>query len=276
MKLGLSTFLFEDYELLSVLPFYKEAEIEYLEIKPQKGHFDYQDPEYLDQVDKELRRNNLKVKSMHMPVSATGVDISLIEEYDRVWSVREVEKTILALLRLKGEIIIIHPGSTLGSEKERMIRQGKSEKSLEEILKFCEHWDIKIALENTLPRKTGDNILDILAMVKKFNSQNLGICLDTGHCHLTSLLYNYSGVVECLQEIKNYLIHLHLHDNLGKEDDHLLPWEGNIDWAALVEELKAIDYSGVWMFEVRKKANIQGREIIKELKNIGHRLLKED
>lgn len=273
MELGLSTFLFEDYKLLSILPLYQEAGIEYLEIKPQKGHFDYQDPKYFDQVAKELRRNNLKVKSMHMPVSATGVDISLIEEYDRVWSVREVEKTILALLRLNGEIIVVHPGSTLQEEKERKIRQEKSEKSLEEILKFCENWGIKIALENTLPGKTGDNIVDILAMVKKFNSRNLGICLDTGHCHITSPLYNHPGVVECLPEIKDYLIHLHLHDNLGKEDEHLLPFEGNINWIALVKELRKIDYQGILMFEIRKKNDIQGREVIEDLKNIYHRLL---
>ncbi len=276
MELGLSTFLFEDYKLLSILPLYREAGIEYLEIKPQKGHFDYQDPEYLHQVARELKKHNLKVKSMHMPVSATGVDISLIEEYDRVWSVREVEKTILALLRLNGEIIVVHPGSTLLGEKERRIRQERSEKSLEEILKFCENWGIKIALENTLPGKTGDNIMDVLSMVKKFNSPNLGICLDSGHYHITTPTKENSDVIECLSELKDYLLHVHLHDNHGKEDEHNLPGEGNIDWNSLMKGLRKINYQGIMMFEIRKKNNPPGKEILEKLKKIYHQLLKDN
>ncbi|GAB4117532.1 MAG: sugar phosphate isomerase/epimerase [Candidatus Caldatribacteriota bacterium] len=276
MELGLSTFLFEDYKLLSILPLYQEAGIKYLEIKPQKGHFDYQDPEYLHRVARELKKHNLKVQSMHMPVSATGVDISLIEEYDRVWSVREVEKTVLALLRLNGEIIVVHPGSTLSGEKERRIRQEKSEKSLEEILKFCEHWGIKIALENTLPGKTGDNIIDVLSMVKKFSSPNLGICLDSGHYHITTSTKENSEVIDCFSKLKDYLLHVHLHDNQGKEDEHNLPGEGNIDWSSLMKGLREINYQGIMMFEIRKKNNTPGKEILEKLKNIYLQLLRDN
>jgi len=61
--------------------------------------------------------------------------------------------------------------------------------------------------------------------------------------------------VECLPEIKNYLCHLHVHDNSGKNDDHYFPFEGNIDWKKFVEGLKEINYQGVFMFELRKKTN---------------------
>ncbi|MDP2944839.1 MAG: sugar phosphate isomerase/epimerase family protein [Atribacterota bacterium] len=253
MNFGTSTMPLEDYQLKSKLPLLKEAGIRYIEVKPKEGHFDYQDPKYLDEMSKEFKKNEIEVISMHMPTNS--VDISLIEEYDRVWSVREVEKTALALLRLGGEILVVHPGSEIEDEKVRKARREKSEQSLEEILKFCEHWGIKIALENTLPGKTGDSIPEILEIVRNFNSKNLGICLDTGHCNITSSLYNHSGVVECLPEMKNYLCHLHIHDNFGKSDDHSQPFEGNIDWKGFIKSLKEVNYQGVFMFELRKKTN---------------------
>src|SRR5665811_2467314 len=185
MNFGISTMPLEDYQLQSKLTLLKEAGIEYLEVKPKEGHFNYYDPKYLDEMSKEFKGNGIKVISMHMPTH--GADISMIEEYDRVWSVREVEKTALALLRLGGEILVVHPGSEIKDEKTRKARREKSKQSLEEILKFCEQWGIKIALENTLPGKTGDSIPEILEIVKKFDSKNLGICLDTGPVSYTHL-----------------------------------------------------------------------------------------
>ena len=266
MKLGLSTMPLEDFQLRSKLTLLRDAGIKYIEVKPKEGHFDFQDPKYLEEMAREFKKNEIKVKSMHMPTN--GVDISLIEEYDRVWSIREVEKTILALLRLEGEIIIIHPGSAIEDEKERKKRREKSEQSLEEILKFCEYWGIKIALENTLPGKTGDSISEIFEIVKKFNSKNLGICLDTGHCNITYSFYNHNGVVDSLKEIRDYLCHLHIHDNFGKSDDHYLPFEGNINWKEFIRVLKEIEYKGMFMFEIRKRADNKEKEVLQNIKNI--------
>jgi len=272
MEFGISTMPLEDYQLKSKLPLLKEVGVKYIEVKPKEGHFNYHDPKYLDEISKEFNKNGIKVISIHMPTN--GVDISLIEEYDRIWSVREVEKTALALLRLGGEILVVHPGSEIEDKKTRKARREKSEQSLEEILKFCEHWGIKIALENTLPGKTGDSIPEILEIVKNFNSKNLAICLDTGHCNITSSLYNHSGAAECLPEIKDYLCHLHIHDNSGKSDDHYLPFEGNIDWKGFIKGLKEINYQGVFMFELRKKTN--NEEILRMIKELYLNLFKEE
>ena len=272
MNFGISTMPLEDYQLKTKLHLLKEVGIKYIEIKPKEGHFDFEDLKYLDEMRKELKKNRIKVISMHMPTN--GVDISFIEEYDRVWSVREIEKTALALLRLGGEILVVHPGSKIKDKELRKKHREKSEKSLKEILEFCEYWGIKIALENTLPGKTGDSISEVLEIVKKFNSRKLGICLDTGHCNITSPLYNQIGVVECLSKIKDYLIHLHIHGNSGKNDDHSLVYKGNIDWNNFMVNLKTINYKGTFMFELRKKDNVV--EMLKNVGNLFRRLSRED
>jgi len=268
MNFGISTMSLEDYQLDKKVSFLKEAGITHIEVKPKEGHFSFREPRYLDEMKRKFKKNNIEVVSMHMPTN--GVDISLIEEYERVWSVREIEKTALALLRLGGSILVVHPGSKIKDKNMRKKRREKSEKSLEEILKFCEYWEIKVALENTLPGKTGDNINEILELVKKFNSKYLGICLDTGHCNITSSLYHHANVVDCLPKIKDYLCHLHVHDNLGKNDEHLLPYEGSIDWEGFMNALKCIEYKGTFMFELRKRE--KNEEMIKNVKEIFKKL----
>jgi sugar phosphate isomerase/epimerase len=73
-----------------------------------------------------------------------------------------------------------------------------------------------------------------------------------------------------LPEIKDYLCHLHIHDNFGKSDDHSMLFEGNIDWKGFVKVLKKINYQGVFMFELRKKTNNEKtlRTIIKSYLNL--------
>jgi sugar phosphate isomerase/epimerase len=46
----------------------------------------------------------------------------------------------------------------------------------------------------------------------------------------------------------------HLHDNRGRTDDHLLPFEGRINWDAGLMALQKIGYEGVLMFELAAAA----------------------
>ncbi|MFC2106618.1 sugar phosphate isomerase/epimerase family protein, partial [Candidatus Bipolaricaulota bacterium] len=49
------------------------------------------------------------------------------------------------------------------------------------------------------------------------------------------------------------LSHLHLHDNHGERDDHLLPGEGTVDWARVLGVLEEIDFSGKAVLEAHQK-----------------------
>jgi sugar phosphate isomerase/epimerase len=41
-----------------------------------------------------------------------------------------------------------------------------------------------------------------------------------------------------------------VHDNRGKEDDHLVPFEGATDWDAALMSLQKVGYEGTLLFEV--------------------------
>jgi sugar phosphate isomerase/epimerase len=57
------------------------------------------------------------------------------------------------------------------------------------------------------------------------------LCFDTGHAHLDG------GVPEALEIVRDFVATTHIHDNRGERDDHLLPYEGTIDWSATLSSL---------------------------------------
>lgn len=99
---------------------------------------------------------------------------------------------------------------------------------------------VKLAIENLdKPGVTARLINDI-------NSEDVGLCFDTGHSNLT-------GEWEILlAQNKGRMFSLHAHDNDGNEDAHLLPFEGTVDWAATTSAIEAAGYSGHFMLESMK------------------------
>ncbi len=50
--------------------------------------------------------------------------------------------------------------------------------------------------------------------------------------------------------MSEHLITTHVHDNRGRTDDHLLPFDGSIDWPAALTAVLKVGYEGVLLFEV--------------------------
>ncbi len=85
----------------------------------------------------------------------------------------------------------------------------------------AKHEDIEIVLENVL-EPTPDMLLDI---IDKVGSNNLKLCLDTGHINA----YSDVCVGDWLRECKDRVTHFHLHNNDGKTDLHNPLENGTID-----------------------------------------------
>ena len=111
-----------------------------------------------------------------------------------------------------------------------------------------------IALENLfLPPSCADFLTPI---VEKYNSPYLGMCYDSGHALLVEhqegkvsediaewirIGWDDDKVIfqnDQLDRMLNQVVTTHLHDNNGKNDQHLFPGEGVANWDAIVERLK--------------------------------------
>lgn len=105
---------------------------------------------------------------------------------------------------------------------------------------------INIYLENTFERTPAM----LLRLAEKMEDvSNFKLCLDYGHACLTSLAPEHWA-----EQMERHIGHIHLNDNDGKVDLHLVPGEGNIDFAlcknvlerfapnvSILLELKGID-----------------------------------
>jgi sugar phosphate isomerase/epimerase len=70
------------------------------------------------------------------------------------------------------------------------------------------------------------------------------MCLDLGHAFITS------DVIARLRDCADVIDYLHVHDNDGKLDAHLMPGDGAIDWPAVGRTLGDIGLQVPAMLEV--------------------------
>jgi sugar phosphate isomerase/epimerase len=88
---------------------------------------------------------------------------------------------------------------------------------------------------------------DVIAMadhVLAVGSPRLRMCLDTGHAHITG------DVVETTRAAAAAIEYLHIHDNDATQDDHRMPGDGTIDWAAFATMLHETQLNCPRMLEV--------------------------
>ncbi len=118
--------------------------------------------------------------------------------------------------------IVLHV--TRLSEKAPITKIGLNR--IQRLVDYAEHKGINLALENM-------NSIDHLDMIfDTVKSDRLGFCFDSGHEHLVH------PTIKALPRYGHRLFAVHLDDNYGDDDTHLLPYDGSIDWDNIKLELK--------------------------------------
>jgi sugar phosphate isomerase/epimerase len=103
-----------------------------------------------------------------------------------------------------------------------------------------------ICLENLGPSSGAHTIGDFDRLLGAVNVPNLAICLDTGHANITGV-----DSAEFVRRAGTRLKALHIADNLGQGDDHMLPYgRGTIRWPEVLRALHEVRYQGLFNLEV--------------------------
>ncbi|MBQ1212503.1 MAG: sugar phosphate isomerase/epimerase [Clostridia bacterium] len=121
------------------------------------------------------------------------------------------------------------------------------------LVRRAEELGVKIAYENT------EGIETLFALMERFaGCDTVGFCWDSGH----ELCYNNGD--DLLALLGDRLLVTHLDDNLGvtdpagktkcTDDYHLLPFDGKVDWARAVKNLKKARKQDFLNFELKFKA----------------------
>lgn len=139
---------------------------------------------------------------------------------------------------------VIHPSSGTLTSEEHPARRAQLMHSLESLVVIAGQLNVRLALENMLPKHVGSSGGEIRQIVEQFNSPWLGVCFDIGHAHL-----NPEGAVGAFQVLRERIITFHLQDNDGNTDRHLQPPYGTIDWTAFARCCLPADFPFPWSVE---------------------------
>lgn len=140
-------------------------------------------------------------------------------------------------------IMIVHSSS--GFNPPPVSRIGTER--FERLIEFADKKNVKIAFENL-------RVLSHLKWVmEKFGScENVGFCWDTGHENC------FTSGIDFMSLFSDQLLCTHIHDNYKEigRDQHMIPFDGKIDFEGVAKRLKNSNYNGPLMLEVFSKDEI--------------------
>jgi sugar phosphate isomerase/epimerase len=187
--------------------------------------------------------------AMHGPF--IGMEYTHIDHLIRSAVRQRLDMTFDAAVQLKAERVILHGGYTLETDVFSLQNtwfSGSVEFWRQEILRWAEA-GIQIVLENVTEKSP-----DLLVrLVNEIDNPLLGLCLDIGHQHVFSQL----GPVEWVRRMKDYLFHIHLHDNDGTRDSHLPTGRGTIQFEPFFEALTREAAHSTISLEVEEKMDVK-------------------
>jgi len=250
VKTAISTQIFSEQLLdRKHLVMIKKAGFKVLEIFCEPRHFKWFNEAYVSSIAEVIRDLNLKVNSVHAPW-APEIDIASLDHMQRRHSVNQVLRSIDALKILNGKILVLHPGSKISSRKNLNLLITRSLQSIDEIATYCVEQNVALALENPPPDELGGNLNDFRIICDALaNDGRVNYCFDTGHAHLTP------RDIDLLKDLDKEILLVHVVDNMGVEEEHLLPPQGTIDWKHFMELLITRNFKGYLTLELMETSN---------------------
>lgn len=257
MKIGLSTLLFIHNSVEESVRTIADLGSECVEIV-------YDVPHFLHERDKKKLvpiREIVKSNKLDVSIHGSFWDLNPASHHEKVWeaSLEQTKLSIDACYRLNGKIVALHPGRVIIPELEWFMR-GAIERYLRllnECLAYARDRGVKIALENVNPPYSTYHGLEELSKLVE-GQDDLGICLDIGHAYrgLASRVSNPEIVIaNAVKKLRKQIIHIHLHDNHGEDDEHLVPGKGAINFGPIVDAIKKIQYSNMIIIELFDPVN---------------------
>jgi sugar phosphate isomerase/epimerase len=144
------------------------------------------------------------------------------------------------------EAAVLHPGGherlAAGADPSEVAEIRV--KALRELSGHIKGTNMTICLENLV--RVAPTCDELLEVINAADCPNIGICLDTGHLNI-----NRGDQAEFIRKADSYLKALHIADNEGKSDQHMMPYgRGNVDWESTMHALKENHYSGLFNMEI--------------------------
>jgi sugar phosphate isomerase/epimerase len=157
---------------------------------------------------------------------------------------------------LGGPMVVVHPSGWTPGRKEltpqqaseaAVPRRPRLDSFMRRLADIGENAGVTFLIENQ-PYNCylGHDPVGLAAQIAAVGSGRIRMCFDTGHAHITADVYR------SLQSCAPVIDYLHIHDNDGTQDNHLMPGApgGSIDWPRFARVLKDTGLKAPRMLEV--------------------------
>ena len=261
MNYGISTSLFAAERLNShTLDKILGAGLREFEIMAARQHLDYHDRNHVRDVAQWFGDHDVSLHSLHAPLytdwnwGRSGgllISIAYLERRERIASMDEIKRAIEVAELLPFRYLVLHLG--LPYEEYDLSKFDAAFTSLEHLKIFAKERGVKITIENiTSELSSPDHLLSFL----NYTRLDLKLCFDAGHAH------SAGGVQPAFRTLRDHIATVHIHDNHGEKDEHLLPFEGDINWTETMRDFRSADGQFPVLFELhseQKEANVLER-----------------
>ena len=266
MQRILSTYLFVQRKLTpELLGQIAAAGFAGVEVFCSRAHCDYASAEAVRELGRALADKNLFLHALHSPTSRDrgptregGTPLSICE-VERVWRIDamdEIKRALDVAEIVPFRYFVQHVGTSREEPDPRRLDAAFS--SLEHLALHARHADITITLENT-PSEMGAPT-HLRSFVHETRLTGLKFCFDVGHANLADGPKE-EKLARSFEPMRELVVTSHVHDNHGEKDEHLLPYEGNVDWAAAARLLvSAPEKDMPLVLELREPAAPAGAE----------------
>jgi sugar phosphate isomerase/epimerase len=255
VRFGISTHLYHERRLgPEHLRELAEFGFQQVELFATLGHFDYHDEAAIADVASWLREARLELHSIHAPIVehltngqwGPPLSTAAAAEETRSHAVREAIAAVQVARQVPFRFLVVHLGipDAYQTQAGGNVRDA-ARRSIEEIAAAAAPLGVQVAVE-VIPNRlsAAQALVRMLEEDLELPAPGAGICLDMGHAFLMG------DLADAIEIVSGELVTTHVHDNGGKDDDHLAPFDGKIDWATALMSLRKVGYEGSIIFEL--------------------------
>jgi sugar phosphate isomerase/epimerase len=232
LKVGLSTWSLLGIDVYSAVRAIGDAGFDFVELWGEIPHA------YPEWVDREKLKDVLASYDMLVTMHAPFTDLNPATPFQPVKGA--VEQTLQSCVKLSeylgAKIVTVHPGS-VHNEALVPLSAGNSVRTLQKMVSGS-RGKLLMSVENQtksrskyhFPLASNAESLDLILA----DVEGLRFTLDTGHAHA-----NGQDFFALAQREGERLVEVHLSDNMGESDDHLVPGEGNSDFTGFMKHIES-------------------------------------
>lgn len=221
-----------------------------LELFATRSHFDYRDPAAVDALAGGLEKAGLQLHAIHAPAferygrdgAAAAFSILAPEADERARAMREIEAALEITRRIPTGLLVLHLGTSQAGGGDARAR-GAAIRSLEAIQALAAPLGVRLAIE-VIPNELSAPASLVRLLEDDVDLPDAGVCLDFGHALLMG------DPMDAVETLSGHLLTTHVHDNHGRQDEHLPPFDGTLDWTRALMALQKIGYDGRLVLEV--------------------------